>query len=213
MGFLIMKSKLREGFVPELKDLAIRYASLNLTLSLNYAFNIQLEEQKQIIARVIKPLFDSSHGAYLYDDGENFELQDKLNAILFKKGKKFHFDLQKNIFEDFEKFWGNDNESRGSIIWENDVNNIDLSSVLKHTYDPFVLTNLGATLSRSAITIAKKAVASDQTKIAFGLSPSGLKWLTIFVNEARMASLVDLAFDHCQLSASFLKLYGPRNGV
>ncbi|MEW6080159.1 MAG: hypothetical protein AB1724_20300 [Thermodesulfobacteriota bacterium] len=207
-----MKTRLRDGFIAEIKTLAKKYASLNLALSQHPAPNIQLKEKKQILEFVIKPLFAGSQWAYLYGDGENIGLQDRLSTILFKKGKKYQFNLQKNIFDGFEEFWGMHNGGRGSIIWENDFKKITLVSVLKLTYDPFVLSNLGATLNKSAITTAQKVVISDQDKIAFGLSPNnGFEWLTIFVNKSQIASLVDLAFDNCKLSDSFLKLYSHRN--
>lgn len=209
MGFLVMKNKLHKGFIQELKALALRHVSLNVALSQNLALDIHVEEKKHIISNIIKPLFSGSTDAYLYVDRVNIELRDKLRTILFKKGKKYHFNLQKNIFDGFEEFWGNDQNERGTVIWENFIGNLKLNSILNYTYDPFVMENLGATLSRSAISMAKKTVAFDQSKIVFALSSNGLEWLTIFLNEASIASFVDLAIGNCQLSESFLKLYGP----
>lgn len=209
MGFLIMKNLLREGFITELKSYAAKLQAFNALLSLSHISDIDLKEQKKIIHEIIKPLFKGATKGALYGDGNNEYYGKGLQEVVVERNRKYKFLLDKDLFaEGLNGFWAAEGKNRGTILWANDINRVDMVDIFKKAHDPFVLGNLGATMSKSAIRYAKKLTIEDEDKIVFGLSSSnGLEWLVIFMSPVIIGDYVELAIKNCSLSEHFMLRY------
>ncbi len=213
MGFLDMKHEFRDGFIEELQAYAQQLQAFNVLLISNFMMDIGIEETKRIVSDIISPLFNDAEKAILYNDGDNEYFAPVLNKIAKRSRNRYELVLDQELFTDkLMGFWSSEDRKRGSVLWQNDLSNIDMLKFLKSVKDPFVLGNMGAILPRGAISHAKKLTKENANKIVFCLSSAdGLKALVIFMSPGIIAEYVMVAIENCMLSESFLIRYGTRD--
>ena len=203
-----MKKLPGDAYIKRYVNFAREYQSFTLRLSINRWTDIGLKEQQQILSNVIKPLFKGAVNAFLYNewDSENEYYSPILAEITKKKRNRHELLLDKDLFkEEHTGFCGDEAKKRGTIIWENDINNINWNSLFKASKDPYVLGNPGSVLPKSAIKNAKKLTKEFDTKVVFFLSSSdGLGEIIIFMNSENAGDYARQAIMTCELSDSYL---------
>lgn len=207
-----MKHQFRDGFIEEIQAYAQQLQAFNVFLSTPDIYHdIGPEEAREIVSGIISPLFNDAQKAILYNDGENEYFGPVLKKIAKRSRNRYELALDQELFaEEHMGFWSSEVKQRGSILWENDLSNIDMLKFLKSARDPFVLGNMGAVLPRSAISHAKKLTKEDDNKVVFCLAAAdGLREVAIFMSPGIIAEYVLAAIENCMLSESFLFRYGP----
>lgn len=205
-----MKNILRDGFIDEMRGHAENLQSFNIRLSKSFFIeDIKVDEQKQILTKIIKPLFRGAKKAILYNDGENDYYGPTVADAIKKKGKLFELSLEAPLFnDDFLPFWSSKDKMRSSVLLENELSNIDFRTLFKMAWDPFVLDNMGAVFPRSAIKRAKESTKENFNNIFFGLAGSdGMTSLALFMSPDKIGDCVQMAVEICNLSESYLLCY------
>ncbi len=205
MGFLIMGNyNFHTDYVANKKAIAEICKSFSIDLLSDYR-EVTIGDQKRVVDTVIKPLFAKASRGYLYNNGDDYKIGEKLQEVIMPQKNKFEFQLSKNLFDGLEDFWL-DNYQRGTIICVGDANYYDLASIFKNTYDPFTIDNLRARLSKPAFNYSIRAT-KKKNRIAFSIAAfDGLKWLNI-ISENSIGEIFDIAMRNCQFTQAFINRY------
>jgi hypothetical protein len=92
----------------------------------------------------------------------------------------------------------------GSVVFEFKRASRDLVDVLVNTYDPMVMSNIGA-VSRSAVRCARRSARFGRTACVVH---GGLGWLSVFAAGGRLAGLLTAVGEQGRTSARFRTLHG-----
>lgn len=206
-----MDLTLRDGFVDELKVLGEKSRHFSIMLSPNEPYNMSAEESFSILSSLLKPIISTSIQGHIYNDGD-LDLDyygEPVKRFLVKSRGKYILSIDDEIFSyNYIGFWSSENCSRGSLIFEKNINEIDFISLFKKALDPFIVDNLGSVISKSAIKFARQQLKTNDDKVFFCLSSSdGLGCLTIFASSRKIGDLIELVMKNCSFSDHYILRY------
>lgn len=205
-----MKHSFRDGFIEELKAYSRKLQAFNVRLSTNFMMDIDHKEARRIVLEIISPLFNGAEKAILYNDGDNDYFGSVLNKIAKRTRNHYELAMDRDLFADeFIEFWSSKEKTRSSVLWVNELSNVDMSKFFEAVKDPYVLGNMGALLPKGAISLARKLTKENGNKVVFCLSSgSGIESLFIFMSPDNIGDYAAAAIENCILTESFLIRYG-----
>jgi hypothetical protein len=200
-----MRESLRRGFRDELAVYARKAQAFSVRLSRVNCVLMEKDERRTVVYEVIKPLVSASVACYLYESN----IEPPIPDILHREHGRYRVDVNLAFGPSADVYWGAGNSERGTIIWICHRTWPMLLKLYACAYDPFVLSNLGSVMSKSAIAFARRYVQANPDAVVFGLSTTnGVEWLTLFIHPTAIEDSLGKALDRCSLTSAFLKLYG-----
>lgn len=200
-----MEKRFRDNIYCDYRELAQKHKTLSLRLIQKFYQQINLPDVKEIISKIFKPLFSNAKECYLYKDGDKIPTENNVLKLLKKRGARYEFNLDEDIFYGIEKFWGSLGFRRGTILCSCQYENINFKDLFSKTYDPYFVGTPKRIFSNAALKYAHKKTEENPNNIFFSLpSYYGLEQITIFMSEQIIGDHIELALNNCILSEGYL---------
>lgn len=187
------------------------YGHLYLFLRGVAVHNVPPSEEKTLACSLVLPLIRRSGQclAYSYAPSINCAFQESLlkEGILLLDGKRLKVNLELSD-DTLCRLLVGTRARRPTLVWTLPAADAQFDNLLRLSFDPVSLVNLGAACNPSAIRMAQNITAESNDRVCI-LIPSNqcLRAFALFRNKALAKDLVDYVLQRVGASIHYRKMY------